>query len=206
MLGVIRLYSNIHEQQYSKYFCLFGLLTHAILNILGATGIFPSLSEYSWFDIQYQVSLISFIILSSPLLELIGCVLILNSDDVNSAYMIGWFGMMLGPPPSSSEPLFFLWAIYCGILFAFWVTPLLLRGSLVEKYDENEDWTDDDYSSPKMSNEEDSGRNMTVQPSHPGVGIQGVTDDNGQEWLEHPAGSTIWYWRNKGTDEWVQQQ
>ena len=33
--------------------------------------------------------------------------------------------------------------------------------------------------------------------------LQGVFDEEGYEWLEHPEESGDWFWRDQETGEWV---
>ena len=74
----------------------------------------------------------------------------------------------------------------------------------LEKY---EDWDDDDYDddeysqiSQSMSQKENS---RPQQQEEVDVNLQGAWGDDGYEWIEHPEGSEIWYWRDQETGQWV---
>ena len=63
-------------------------------------------------------------------------------------------------------------------------------------------YTDDEYSNISSSM---SGKNspMTLRQEQLDVNWQGVWGDDGYEWIEHPEGSEIWYWRDQDTGQWV---
>ena len=46
-------------------------------------------------------------------------------------------------------------------------------------------------------------RQKFERPNELDVNWQGVWGDDGYEWIEHPEGSEIWYWRDQETGQWV---
>lgn len=127
---------------------------------------------------------------------------------------IVWFVMM--PDLNSAlEPNEQKW----GSSYAFYLTllsgPVIFFGGLVfgsmEAFarDKYEEWDDDDYDdadeeyaefSSSISNQT---RPSLPQRDHPDANWQGAWGDDGYEWIEHPEGSEIWYWRDQETGQWV---
>ena len=127
---------------------------------------------------------------------------------------IAWFVMM--PDLNSAlEPNEQKW----GSSYAFYLTllsgPIIFFGGLafarMEAFarDKYEDWDDDDYDdadeeyaefSSSISNQT---RPSLPQRDHPDANWQGAWADDGYEWIEHPEGSEIWYWRDQETGQWV---
>jgi hypothetical protein len=75
--------------------------------------------------------------------------------------------------------------------------------------EEDDDWDIDDYGG---ASEEFSTystpvlRQESFRPERSeqvDVNWQGVWGDDGYEWIEHPEGSEIWYWRDQDTGQWV---
>jgi hypothetical protein len=76
-------------------------------------------------------------------------------------------------------------------------------------FEEDDDWDIDDYGG---ASEEFSTystpvlRQESFRPERSeqvDVNWQGVWGDDGYEWIEHPEGSEIWYWRDQDTGQWV---
>jgi len=106
-----------------------------------------------------------------------------------------------------------------GLSYAFYLTLLsgaiILVGGIVfmkmEAFarDKYEEWDDDDYGdaddeyshiSSSMSRKNSP---MPLRQDRPDVNWQGAWGDDGYEWIEHPQGSEIWYWRDQNTEQWV---
>jgi len=194
--GILK--SKISENQYSKYFSSFGLVSHAVLNLITLTGIFTSLSGYSNFDFTIHLSIFSVIMISSPIISLLGAALILN--ETKSGYFIGWFGMMIGMPPLFSY-IFLIWAVYCGILFSFWIGPVLLNEFDDFEYDDD----DDDFYDMQPTKDSvnfilEKSNNESSEPSQ---SMTGNMDEKGTEWLEFPPKNGVWFWRNTEKDDWA---
>jgi hypothetical protein len=68
--------------------------------------------------------------------------------------------------------------------------------------DDDEEDDDDDYGYSKSEPAEIS---SPMQPRNrtPASSWEGEFADDGYEWLEHPAGSEAWYWRDTETGEWI---
>ena len=127
---------------------------------------------------------------------------------------IAWF-VMLPVLISALEPDEQKW----GASYAFYLTllsgPIIFFGGLVfasmEAFarDKYEDWDDEDYdeADDEYSNISSSmsGKNspMTLRQEQLDVNWQGVWGADGYEWIEHPDGSEIWYWRDQDTGQWV---
>ena len=117
-------------------------------------------------------------------------------------------------PKRGNEPGEAKW----GLSYAFYLTltssPVIFVGGLffgsMEAFalDKDEDWEDDEYdeadddysefSSP-MSNQ----NSPLLQRESPSPNWQGAWGDDGYEWIEHPEGSEIWFWRDQETGQWV---
>ena len=96
-----------------------------------------------------------------------------------------------------SSPLVFFAGRFCGDMEAF-------------AYEEEEDWDDEDdffmNDNEYASHSEIDGRATKaeiVSKVSIDMGLQGVLDEEGYEWLEHPDGSDEWYWRDQESGEWV---
>ena len=193
---------KIIENQYSIYFSSIGLASHAALNLITLTGIFTSLSDYSNFNFTIHLSIFSVIMISSPIIALLGAALILNR--INSGYFIGWFGMMIGMPPLFSD-IFPIWAVYCGILFSFWIGPVLLNESDGFEYDDDDDDDDDSYYDKQSTKDSVNliSEKSNIESSEPSPSMTGTMDDSGTEWLEFPKNNGAWFWRNTEKGDWV---
>ena len=96
-----------------------------------------------------------------------------------------------------SSPLVFVAGRFCGTMEAF-------------AYQEEEDWdeeddyfmNDDEYASYSDSYDRPTG-SVIISEGSISIDLQGVLDEEGYEWVEHPEGSEEWYWRNQDTGEWV---
>jgi len=96
-----------------------------------------------------------------------------------------------------SCPIVFFAGRFCGSMEAF-------------AYEEEEDWDEeDDYF---MNDDEYSMYSDAPSQSIPkavrdagsvDVNLEGVLDEEGYEWIEHPEGSDEWYWRDQDTGDWV---
>jgi len=105
-----------------------------------------------------------------------------------------------------------------GLSYAFYLTlvssPILFAGGLffgkMEAFalDKEEDWDDDEYDeadddySDFTQGISNKNRPM-IQRENPSPNWQGAWGDDGYEWIEHPEGSEIWYWRDQETGQWV---
>ena len=108
-----------------------------------------------------------------------------------------------------------------GLANAFYLTlasaPVIFVGGFVFgrmetfAFEEDDDWDDDEQDFDEVDDEYPSFTNSMSRPVHteyeqPGqvdVNSQGVWGDDGYEWIEHPEGSEIWYWRDQETGQWV---
>ena len=108
-----------------------------------------------------------------------------------------------------------------GLSNAFYLTlasaPVIFVGGFVFgrmeafAFEEDDDWDDDEQDFDEVDDEYSSFMTSMSRPVHteyeqPGrvdVNSQGVWGDDGYEWIEHPEGSEIWYWRDQETGQWV---
>lgn len=127
---------------------------------------------------------------------------------------IAWY-VMLPDLNSGLEPNEQKW----GPSYAFYLTilsgPIVLFGGFffgkIEAFAlaKDEDWDDEDYDDAEDEYSEfsssTSSQNIpsTMQREHPAHNWQGEWADDGYEWIEHPEGSEIWYWRDQETGQWV---
>lgn len=109
-----------------------------------------------------------------------------------------------------------------GLSNAFYLTlasaPVIFVGGFVFgsmeafAFEEDDDWDDDEYDYYQTDDDENSA--LTTSMTHHehtesehsdqvDVNSQGVWGDDGYEWIEHPEGSEIWYWRDQETGQWV---
>tara|TARA_B110000116_G_scaffold77030_1_gene66838 strand:- start:159 stop:1067 length:909 start_codon:yes stop_codon:yes gene_type:complete len=129
---------------------------------------------------------------------------------------IAWFVML---PDLNSEmgPGDDKW----GLANAFYLTlasaPVIFVGGFVFgrmetfAFEEDDDWDDDEQDFYEGDDEYSSfttsmSRPVNTEYEQPGrvdVNSQGVWGDDGYEWIEHPEGSEIWYWRDQDTGQWV---
>lgn len=129
---------------------------------------------------------------------------------------IAWFVML---PDLNSEmgPGDDKW----GLANAFYLTlasaPVIFVGGFVFgimetfAFEEDDDWDDDEQDFDEVDDEYSSfttsmSRPVNTEYEQPGrvdVNSQGVWGDDGYEWIEHPEGSEIWYWRDQETGQWV---
>jgi hypothetical protein len=107
-----------------------------------------------------------------------------------------------------------------GLSNAFYLTlasaPVIFVGGFVFgnmeafAFEEDDDWDDeqdfaeddDEYSALTTSMSRPV-HTVSEQPGRVDVNSQGVWGDDGYEWIEHPEGSEIWYWRDQDTGQWV---
>ena len=95
-----------------------------------------------------------------------------------------------------SAPVIFVGGFVCGSMEAF-------------AFEEDDDWDGDEHY--QAEDEYSALTTSTTQPDHTesihpdqlDVNSQGVWGDDGYEWIEHPEGSEIWYWRDQDTGQWV---
>jgi hypothetical protein len=129
---------------------------------------------------------------------------------------IAWF-VMLPDLNSDMGPGDDKW----GLANAFYLTlasaPVIFVGGFVFgrmetfAFEEDDDWDDDEQDFDETDDEYSSFTTSMSPPAHteyeqPGrvdVNSQGVWADDGYEWIEHPEGSEIWYWRDQDTGQWV---
>jgi hypothetical protein len=129
---------------------------------------------------------------------------------------IAWF-VMLPDLNSDMGPGDDKW----GLANAFYLTlasaPVIFVGGFVFgsmeafAFEEDDDWDDDEQDYDEVDDEYSSFTTSMPPPVHteyeqPGrvdVNSQGVWGDDGYEWIEHPEGSEIWYWRDQDTGQWV---
>lgn len=129
---------------------------------------------------------------------------------------IAWF-WILPDLNSDMEPGDDKW----GLANAFYLTlasaPVIFVGGFVFgrmetfAFEEDDDWDDDEQDFDETDDEYSSFTTSMSPPVHteyeqPGrvdVNSQGVWADDGYEWIEHPEGSEIWYWRDQDTGQWV---
>ena len=127
---------------------------------------------------------------------------------------IVWYVMLpdLNSGMEPSDPKF-------GLSYAFYLTllsgPVIFVGGLffasMEAFSlgRDEDWDEDDYEnedeeySAISSSMSRPNRQKFERPNQLDVNWQGVWGDDGYEWIEHPEGSEIWYWRDQETGQWV---
>ena len=97
-----------------------------------------------------------------------------------------------------SSPLVFMGGRFIGKIEAF-------------AYEEDDDWDEEDE---EWHNEDDANSSYSessyqtsdydlANDDSVDVNLQGVLDEEGYEWLEHPDGSDEWYWRDQDTGGWV---
>jgi hypothetical protein len=80
-------------------------------------------------------------------------------------------------------------------------------------YEEEVDWDEEDdyftndkeYISYSESYDRPTEIN-TVTEGSIDTELQGTLDEEGYEWVEHPEGSSEWYWRDQSTGEWVRHE
>lgn len=95
----------------------------------------------------------------------------------------------------TSSPVIFVGGLFFGSMEAFALDK-------EEDWDEDEyDEADDDYS--EFSNSMSNQNSPLIQRESPSPNWQGAWGDDGYEWIEHPEGSEIWYWRDQETGQWV---
>ena len=96
-----------------------------------------------------------------------------------------------------SSPLVFVAGRFCGSMEAF-------AHEEEEDWDEEDDYfmNDDEYASYSDTYDRPTKVDVVIEDSID-VNLQGVLDEEGYEWLEHPDGSDEWYWRDQETLEWV---
>tara|TARA_B100000459_G_scaffold64577_1_gene35393 strand:- start:6653 stop:7624 length:972 start_codon:yes stop_codon:yes gene_type:complete len=159
-----------------------------ILSLVGVFGYIPG-------SVLKLLSLISSVILFSG--PIVWYVLMpdMNADisATEERYRLsrGFFLTLL------SSPLVFVAGRFCGTMEAF-------------AYQEEEDWdeeddyfmNDDEYASYSDSYDRPIG-SVIISKGSISIDLQGVLDEEGYEWVEHPEGSEEWYWRNQDTGEWV---
>ena len=126
---------------------------------------------------------------------------------------IAWF-VLMPDLNEGSEPGEAKW----GLSYAFYLTlassPVIFVGGLffgsMEAFalHKDEDWDDDEYDEADDDYSEFSSgmskqNSSKLQRETPSPNWQGAWGDDGYEWIEHPEGSEIWYWRDQETGQWV---
>ena len=134
---------------------------------------------------------------------------------------IVWF-VMLPDLNSGLEPDEQKWRLAHAFYLTLLSGPVIFFGGLVFgsmeafAFDKYEDWDDDDYDDEDYDDDDydeeysqistSMSRKDSFRPERQeqvDVNWQGVWGDDGYEWIEHPEGSEIWYWRDQDTGQWV---
>ena len=127
---------------------------------------------------------------------------------------IAWF-VMLPDLNSGLEPSEQKWRLSHAFYLTLLSGPVIFAGGLsfvrMEAFalDKYEDWDDEDYDEADEEYSQISSSMTRKNSSRPerqeqvDVNWQGVWGDDGYEWIEHPEGSEIWYWRDQDTGQWV---
>ena len=130
---------------------------------------------------------------------------------------IVWF-VMLPDLNSGLEPSEQKWRLSHAFYLTLLSGPVIFFGGLVfgimEAFarDKYEDWDDDDYDEADEEYSQFStsmSRKDRIRPERQeelDVNWQGEWGDDGYEWIEHPEGSEIWYWRDQETGQWMRHQ
>lgn len=124
---------------------------------------------------------------------------------------IVWF-VMLPDLNNGLEPNEQKWVLSHGFYLTLLSGPIVFFGGSVfgrmEAFalEEDQDWDVDDYeeADEEFSNlisRQDS--SIFERREQVDTNWQGVWGDDGYEWIEHPEGSEIWYWRDQDTGQWV---
>ena len=124
---------------------------------------------------------------------------------------IVWF--VMSPDLNNGlEPNEQKWVLSHGFFLTLLSGPIVFFGGLafgsMEAFalEEDQDWDVDDYEeadeefSNLISRQDSSTFERREQVD---INWQGVWGDDGYEWIEHPEGSEIWYWRDQDTGQWV---
>ena len=124
---------------------------------------------------------------------------------------IVWF--VMSPDLNNGlEPNEQKWVLSHGFFLTLLSGPIVFFGGLafgsMEAFalEEDQDWDVDDYEeadeefSKLISRQDNSTFERREQVD---INWQGVWGDDGYEWIEHPEGSEIWYWRDQDTGQWV---
>ena len=98
-------------------------------------------------------------------------------------------------PYSTSRPVIFFGGLVFGSMEAF------ARDKYEDWDDEDYDDADEEYSEFSSSISNQSRPSATKRSSN--ANWQGAWGDDGYEWIEHPEGSEIWYWKDQETGQWV---
>ena len=126
---------------------------------------------------------------------------------------IAWF-VMLPDLNSGLEPSEQKWRLSHAFYLTLLSGPVIFFGGLVffgmEAFarDKYEDWDDEDYEADEEYSQITSSilrknSSRPVRQEQVDINWQGVWNDDGYEWIEHPEGSGIWYWRDQDTGQWV---
>jgi len=132
---------------------------------------------------------------------------------------IVWF-VMLPDLNSGLEPGEQKWRLAHAFYLTLLSGPVIFFGGLVfgsmEAFalDKYEEWDDDDYDDEDYDDDDEEYSQISTSMSRKDsfrperqeqvdVNWQGVWGDDGYEWIEHPEGSEIWYWRDQDTGQWV---
>ena len=124
---------------------------------------------------------------------------------------IVWF-VMLPDLNNGLEPNEQKWVLSHGFYLTLLSGPIVFFGGSVFRsieafaLEEDQDWDVDDYeeADKEFSNlisRQDS--SIFERREQVDINWQGVWGDDGYEWIEHPEGSEIWYWRDQETGQWV---
>jgi len=108
------------------------------------------------------------------------------------------------------------WHLSSSFFLTLLGPPIILVGGFVwgniERIEkEEDDWDEEDEDYYQSGLEDSAFTTSTTLPSHAesqfhdvvDVNWQGEWGDDGYEWIEHPQGSEIWYWRDQETGQWV---
>ena len=124
---------------------------------------------------------------------------------------IVWF-VILPDLNNGLEPNEQKWVLSHGFFLTLLSGPIVFFGGLafgsMEAFalEEDQDWDVDDYEEAdeefsKLISRQDS--STFERREQVDINWQGVWGDDGYEWIEHPEGSEIWYWRDQDTGQWV---
>jgi len=167
-----------------------GLLAFTfVLACIGVMGYIPG-RVLSWLS-----SLSAIVILAGPIVWFV------MSPDLN-----------IGMEPEDGK-----WGLSHAFFLSLLSAPVIFVGGFVwgstEAFalDKDDDWDDDEHS---FYQTEDAYTTVTTsmtrpdpprdkQPDRVDVNSQGEWGDDGYEWIEHPEGSEIWYWRDQDTGQWM---
>ena len=126
---------------------------------------------------------------------------------------IAWF-VLMPDLNEGSEPEDAKWRLSYAFYLTLTSSPVIFAGGLffgsmdAFALDKDEDWEDDEYDEANEDYSEFSSgiskqNSPRLQRESPSPNWQGAWNDDGYEWIEHPEGSEIWYWRDQDTGQWI---